>query len=105
MTDKRKPFRCSECGYPWRGSSLCPRHPDADSVAWGSEMKWAYHYVTRESESGRDLDEFVQRPGEYLTGVTPGDLAMALMYARLWQERHFHEGELPTVVTPNGLYG
>lgn len=102
-------YRCSECGYPMKGLEIdppvCPNHPEAQAVRWYRRLEYAYEYVLRQSAEGVDLEAWVERAGPEWTGVSRGDLAEALVYARRWREARFREGQLPEIATPRGLYG
>ena len=104
-----KHSRCEECGYPLRGAERCPRHPGALPVDWPQKRFIAYNLVCRAAGrglTGAALDAWVEETKEgEADGTTPGDLAVALTYARKWKRQEFNESGLPSLVTPKGLYG
>lgn len=103
--------RCEECGKALsRYAAHCTMHPSVGTMAWSHRIRDAYAYVLKANgqlgKSGRDLDRWVEETDPaYYPGITRGDLALALSYARRWKLPPFDETDLPPVTTPAGLFG
>ena len=117
MSKGRPTKRCSDCGrsvqqpaYP-REPWQCFFDPTAELIDWPSAMKRAMYYLSRAAETTTDLDRWIEdhEAGASDEKVGQGHLALALTYARKWNEPWLTPPtaapiEAPTS-SPDGLFG